>query len=138
MKKRLFFEFSISLLFLSVAPAFAEGKAWSDAPWSLDSTEKALWSNPSPSPLSKSFPSPLAFVIRLYQVLISSQDGAVCPMYPTCSAFGMQALGRYGALEGLLMTADRLLRDNPYAHYPHMPLNGREYLYDPVEDHVLW
>jgi putative component of membrane protein insertase Oxa1/YidC/SpoIIIJ protein YidD len=59
-------------------------------------------------------------------------------MYPTCSAFGMQALGRYGALEGLLMTADRLLRDNPYARYPRMPLNDREYLYDPVEDHVLW
>ena len=51
--------------------------------------------------------------IRFYQTFISSQDGDNCPMRPSCSQFGFEALRRYGFFQGSLMTADRLVRDNP-------------------------
>lgn len=116
--------------------------AWTDVPFSRDPAERKLWQGPAVAspPRSDLGTTLLSEMIRLYQWGISSQDGPVCPMYPTCSGFGFEAIRRYGALQGTLMTADRLLRDNPSAHtlYPKTPRGEQLYLYDPVEDHVLW
>lgn len=78
-------------------------------------------------------------MIRFYQRVLSSQDGANCPMRPTCSEFTLQAIQRYGLVQGILMGADRLLRDNPWSHdYPIGGTGERIFLVDPVEEHVLW
>ena len=51
-------------------------------------------------------------LIRLYQKYISTQDLPACNFSPSCSRFGMGSIQRYGFFRGILLTADRLLRDN--------------------------
>lgn len=73
-------------------------------------------------------------LIRLYQKYISTQDQPACNFSPSCSRFGMGAIQKYGFFRGLLLTADRLLRDNGMAlhtHYPFDEISGK-YI-DPVE-----
>ncbi|HSM92206.1 MAG TPA: membrane protein insertion efficiency factor YidD [Anaeromyxobacteraceae bacterium] len=50
-----------------------------------------------------------------YRALLSSQDDSPCGFVPSCSAYSEQAIATYGFGEGLLLTADRLLRDHPLA-----------------------
>ena len=73
-------------------------------------------------------------LIRLYQLFISSQDGATCNFQPTCSHFGMACIQEHGVFRGILLTADRLLRCNgsPPQYYRKDSVTGR-YL-DPVPD----
>lgn len=51
--------------------------------------------------------------VRIYQVAISPLLGPACRYQPTCSAYGLLALERHGALRGTLLTARRLLRCRP-------------------------
>ena len=55
------------------------------------------------------------FLIRLYQILISPQDGPNCRFSPTCSAYGRIAVERYGAILGGFMAGERLVRCNPFS-----------------------
>ena len=75
--------------------------------------------------------------IRWFQNYVSPMDGPRCQFYPTCSAFGYEAVRDHGLWHGTLMTADRLLRcsylTEPRA-YPHRP-DGR--LADPVAGNLL-
>ena len=79
-------------------------------------------------------------MIRLYQVLISPQDIPSCNFVPSCSHFGMEAIRRYGVIQGGLMTSDRLQRCTPWArtrgHYPWA--EDGWHAFDPVERHRLW
>ncbi|MDP1993100.1 MAG: membrane protein insertion efficiency factor YidD [Syntrophales bacterium] len=76
--------------------------------------------------------------IDVYRSRISPIQGQRCGFYPTCSAFGRQAVSEYGALQGVIMTADRLTRCNlfkePGADYFLLP-GGR--LFDPVSANAL-
>ncbi|TAL35271.1 MAG: membrane protein insertion efficiency factor YidD [Spirochaetes bacterium] len=54
------------------------------------------------------------FLIRFFQVVISSQDGPNCRYRPTCSAYGRAAVERHGLALGMFLAGDRLLRCNPY------------------------
>ena len=60
--------------------------------------------------------------IRVYQAVISPALPARCKYHPTCSAYAVQAIERYGILRGSVLAAWRLLRCNPFS------LGG----YDPV------
>jgi len=54
-------------------------------------------------------------LIRLYQLTLSRALPAnTCCFYPSCSHYGYQAVFKYGALKGGLMTAWRVLRCNPF------------------------
>ena len=66
------------------------------------------------------------FLIRFFQVFISPQDGPNCRHTPVCSAYGRDAVKKYGLFFGSVMTGDRLLRCNPY----------REPMNDPVPDNL--
>ena len=73
-------------------------------------------------------------LIRVYQKYISTQDQPACNFSPSCSRFGMGAIQRYGFFRGILLTADRLVRDNGimlHTHYPFDEASGK-YI-DPVE-----
>lgn len=74
--------------------------------------------------------------IRIFQKFISPVDGHSCSYYPSCSAYGLQAIDRHGLLLGIPMTAERIMRnhrpDNP-ARYPLYEQGGRFYYWDPVE-----
>jgi putative membrane protein insertion efficiency factor len=76
--------------------------------------------------------------IRFYRNLISPTQGERCGFYPSCSTFGMHAVQHYGAVQGLMLTADRLTRCNlfkaPGPDYLQRP-DGR--LFDPVTANLL-
>jgi len=54
--------------------------------------------------------------IWLYQRLVSPALPRRCKYHPTCSAYAMEAVRRYGILRGLVLAAWRLLRCNPWSH----------------------
>ncbi len=52
--------------------------------------------------------------IRFFQVVISPQDGPNCRYQPTCSQYALICIRDYGPLIGLIMSADRYMRCNPF------------------------
>mgnify|MGYP006178240457 CR=1 FL=1 len=54
--------------------------------------------------------------IRLYQRVISPALPRRCKYHPSCSAYAVQAIRRYGILRGLVLAGWRLLRCNPWSH----------------------
>jgi putative component of membrane protein insertase Oxa1/YidC/SpoIIIJ protein YidD len=75
--------------------------------------------------------------VFIYQKGSDNQDFGRCPFHPSCSVFALRAIEQFGAVEGSLMAADRLLRCNPWA-FRKYPLSGDGYLGDPVEANALW
>jgi hypothetical protein len=53
---------------------------------------------------------------RLYQRFISPVLPQRCKYYPSCSHYSITAVRRYGILRGLVLSAWRLLRCNPWSH----------------------
>ena len=62
-------------------------------------------------------------LIRFYQRAISPYTPACCRYRPTCSAYAVQAIQKYGALKGGWLAFRRLLRCHPFS---------RRDIYDPV------
>ena len=56
----------------------------------------------------------LLALIRFYQHYISPLRPPCCRFMPTCSAYAVQAITKYGALKGGWLTLKRLLRCNPF------------------------
>jgi putative membrane protein insertion efficiency factor len=56
----------------------------------------------------------LLFLIRIYRNYISPIRRPCCRFVPTCSAYALEAVERYGALRGGLMALWRVLRCNPF------------------------
>jgi uncharacterized protein len=63
--------------------------------------------------------------IVAYQRLISPALPRRCKYEPTCSAYAVQAIGRYGILRGLVLAGWRLLRCNPWSHGGHDPVSAQ-------------
>jgi len=53
-------------------------------------------------------------MIRAYQLVISPIIGSACRFEPSCSNYAMQAIERYGAFKGGMMSVKRLLRCHPW------------------------
>ncbi len=66
--------------------------------------------------------------IRGYQKLVSPLLGQHCKYHPSCSAYAVQAIQRFGILRGLVLAGWRLLRCNPWSR------GG----FDPVEEQRLF
>ena len=56
----------------------------------------------------------LIALIRFYQRNISPFFPARCRFRPTCSAYAMEAIGKYGAWKGGILALKRFLRCNPF------------------------
>ena len=73
-------------------------------------------------------------LLRLYQVVLSSQDGPRCMFHPCCSEYAKQVLIMHGTVAGTLLAIDRYLRCNGVDRdlYPYDPTLRK--LLDPVPE----
>ena len=56
----------------------------------------------------------LIALVRLYRKNISPLSSPKCRYIPTCSAYALEALEKYGALKGGMLSVRRLLRCHPF------------------------
>ena len=64
----------------------------------------------------------LLALIRFYRKAISPLTPASCKYIPTCSQYGLEAIERFGALKGGLLTLWRILRCNPWSRGGYDPV----------------
>lgn len=55
--------------------------------------------------------------IRIYQKYLSGLKASHCPMYPTCSQYGMMVFSDHSFAKAMVHTADRLLRCGNHADF---------------------
>lgn len=73
-------------------------------------------------PLLKSLPaSTLIALVRVYQITLSPMLGPMCRYTPTCSAYFIQAVEKYGAVRGSLKGLWRICRCHPFCQGGHDP-----------------
>ena len=63
--------------------------------------------------ISKFFKRILIIMVRGYQIFISPLLGAHCRFTPTCSAYFIEAVEKYGPLKGSWLGIKRILRCHP-------------------------
>jgi uncharacterized protein len=68
------------------------------------------------------FQRALIRAIRFYRAGISPLKPPVCRFEPTCSAYGLEAVTRYGALKGSWLTIRRILRCHPFCRGGYDPV----------------
>ncbi|MFU8768336.1 MAG: membrane protein insertion efficiency factor YidD [Desulfotignum sp.] len=56
----------------------------------------------------------LLILIKFYQFFISPLTGQNCRFYPSCSAYAVEAVEKYGSLKGSWLAAGRILRCHPF------------------------
>jgi hypothetical protein len=54
--------------------------------------------------------------LHAYRAVISPNLGPRCKYYPSCSAYGVQAVRELGVVKGSIVAAWRVLRCNPLSH----------------------
>lgn len=64
----------------------------------------------------------LIFLIRCYQKYLSPLKSTMCPYFPTCSQYGLEAVQKYGAVKGSILAAWRILRCNPFSKGGYDPV----------------
>jgi putative membrane protein insertion efficiency factor len=64
--------------------------------------------------LSAVVTTPALWLIRAYQLFISPMRPPTCRFYPSCSAYAVTALRRFGIVRGSWLAARRLLRCHPW------------------------
>jgi uncharacterized protein len=67
----------------------------------------------------------LLILLRVYQLGISPFLGARCRFYPSCSAYAIEAIDRYGALKGSGLAAKRLCKCHPWHPGGYDPVPGQ-------------
>jgi zinc D-Ala-D-Ala dipeptidase len=85
-------------------------------------------------------------LIRSYQIFISPLLGPNCRFQPTCSAYALEAIERFGPLKGSWLAAGRIGRCHPWnsggydpvppktSPHPHAPNPMKPYLQVPIQD----
>ncbi len=61
--------------------------------------------------------------IKFYRKYLSGlKRNSTCIYIPTCSQYGIEAIEKYGAIKGLILTIWRVLRCNPFAKGGYDPV----------------
>ena len=72
--------------------------------------------------------------IRAYQRFISPALPRRCKYHPTCSAYAVQAIERYGILRGAVLAVWRVLRCNPFSHGGFDPVSAQTLFKTRIDD----
>ena len=65
---------------------------------------------------------PAGIMLKFYSRVMSQQLSADCAFDLTCSRFSYRAIGRYGIVKGVLLTADRLTRCHKFISHETVPI----------------
>jgi len=65
---------------------------------------------------------PFILLIRIYQLVISPWLGPKCRFTPSCSAYTLEALKKYGLFKGGWMALRRISRCHPWGGHGHDPV----------------
>ena len=71
---------------------------------------------------------PLIWLVRGYQLILAPLEAPSCRFYPSCSAYALDAVSRFGAVRGCWLAVRRIVRCHPWA------VGG----YDPVPKTYSW
>jgi putative membrane protein insertion efficiency factor len=64
----------------------------------------------------------LCACIKGYRLFISPALPQCCRFYPSCSAYALEAVKKYGALKGLCLSVARIFRCNPFGKGGYDPV----------------
>lgn len=62
------------------------------------------------------------FLIKAYQILLSSWLPKRCRFEPSCSNYAIIAIAKYGIITGSILTLKRLLRCHPFGGSGYDPV----------------
>lgn len=65
---------------------------------------------------------PLVILVRFYQICISPLKPPTCRFTPTCSAYAIEALKKYGPVKGLYLAIKRILKCHPWGGSGYDPV----------------
>ncbi len=68
----------------------------------------------------------LVAVLRVYRAVVSPLYGPVCRYHPSCSAYALSAVARFGAVRGTWMALRRVARCNPWSFGGYDPVPGTD------------
>ena len=89
------------------------------------------------APNNSFFQKMLIYPISKWQRLSYNNPNVNCQFYPNCSLYGAEAIHKHGAISGLFMTSDRIVRCSPFAYEAHIKINGQYHIdgrmIDPVD-----
>lgn len=123
-------DIALLLLLLLTLPPCVSAQTW--GPWEVPqaSHQRGRLDNSN---------GELGTAIRLFQRYISPIDGARCNMYPTCSAYALQALRSYGPVLGSFIFVDRLYHEGDPIEQQHQIIKYGYYrFYDPLINNTFW
>jgi putative membrane protein insertion efficiency factor len=61
-------------------------------------------------------------LIKVYQYALSPLLPMSCRYHPTCSAYGIEAIRKYGAIKGGWLTLKRIASCHPWGGHGHDPV----------------
>ncbi len=61
-------------------------------------------------------------IFRFYQLSISPLFSPVCRYTPTCSAYGVEAVKKYGPFKGTFLAVKRIMRCSPWGGSGYDPV----------------
>lgn len=63
----------------------------------------------------------LILLVKAYQSILSPHFPGSCNFTPTCSAYAVDALNRYGAIKGTILAIHRISRCHPWGGHGYDP-----------------
>ncbi|MCS6984042.1 MAG: membrane protein insertion efficiency factor YidD [Leptospiraceae bacterium] len=84
--------------------------SWGEEPWSISRKDPLTNELFVGVRASQEAQSVLYIFLRFYQKYLSPLDASRCHYKPSCSTYAYEAIKKYGALLGILMSLDRLMR----------------------------
>jgi len=110
-------------------------------PYQIQSTKSNHFQNNSKETIQKpSFLSNFFILgISLFQKYISPVDGPRCTLYPTCSAYAVNAIKTHGLTIGLLLSFDRIMHETDEHLLSREVFIGKTLYYeDSLERNTFW